>query len=205
MNDQKCHDSDLESPWYDKVTPGSPRGHFYGLNWSTGRYSIGWGPSIYVTTRGWLTITLRISGRFWGTWFASNSKISIWVPLDRVFFGAFQRSWMCCGPLFTDLRSYERVRRLLRHNGVWFQSFGHNPWIEKISRNDTGNHQTAIVFGAFQRSWMCWGPLFTDLRSYGRVWRLLRHNGVWWSWHFLYSSERECVSKVWPIRQCARA
>ena len=103
------------------------------------------GTLIYARTRGWLTITVRVSASFWGTWFASYSKIRIWVPPNRMFFGAFQGSWICLGPLFTDLRSYERTRRLLVHNGVT------------------------------------------------------------WSWHFLYSSELDCVSKVWPIHQCARA
>ena len=31
-NGQKCHDSDLKSPRYHKISSGSPRGHFYGLS-----------------------------------------------------------------------------------------------------------------------------------------------------------------------------
>ena len=85
MNDQKCHNSDLESPRYDKVTPGSPRGHFYSLNWSTWRYSIGWGPSIYARTRGWLAITLGISASFWGTWFDSLNFFAPNSPKPRYF------------------------------------------------------------------------------------------------------------------------
>ena len=137
--------------------------------------------------------------------FASNSKICIWDPLIRKFFVLFQRSWMCLDPLFTDLRSYERVRRSRVQTFVAFQVLRTEPLDENIRHNSGRNHGKDLLFVLIQRSWMCSSPLCTDSQSYERVRGLVVHTFVSWSWHFLYSLELNCVSKVDSIRQCARA
>ena len=58
---RKCH---LESHQYDEMSVGSPIGHFYGLNWSTGRSPSEWLPSICSKTRGSLKI-IEFIASFW--------------------------------------------------------------------------------------------------------------------------------------------
>ena len=140
-----------------------------------------------------------------GTWFASNSKIRIWDPLIRRGFVLIQRSWMCLGPLFTDLRSYDRVWRLVMHTFVSFQVLCTESLNANIHQISNRNHGKDLLFVLIQRSWMCLSPLCTDSQSYERVRGLVVHTFVSWSWHFLYSLELNCVSKVDLIHQCARA
>ena len=61
---RKCHGSDLKSHQYDEMSPGSPIGHFHGLNWSMGRSPSEWLPSICAETRGPLKTT-EFSASFW--------------------------------------------------------------------------------------------------------------------------------------------
>ena len=145
----KCHDSDLEclkntmDSHLDHRQPAT--GPSYGLNWFMGRCISEWLVSKNTKTRRSLK---KGGGRrkfMRGTWFGSNSKIGVYI------------------------------------------------------------HPMVMIIGSGQHSWMCWGPLFTDLRSYERARRIVSHNGVSSLWHFLIQFELNCVSKVGLIHRCARA
>ena len=80
---------------------------------------------------------------------------------------------MCLDPLFTDLRLYDGVRRLVVQTVVAFQVLCTESLDENIRHNSSRNHGKDLLIVLFQRSWMCLGPLFTDLQSYERVRRLV--------------------------------
>ena len=119
-NGQKCHDSDLKSPRYHKISSRSPRGHFYGLSWPTWRYPRECLPWICPQTRWWLKETLNLPQASERDVVRFKFQKSIFACPITIISGAGRGFRIVLGPPCTDSWSYGGVLRLLVHNGVTF-------------------------------------------------------------------------------------
>ena len=120
---RKCHGSDLESHQYDEMSPGSPIGHFYGLNWSTGRSPSEWLPSICAKTRGSLK-RIEFIASFWeGRGSPQLEEIKSGNQPTGSIFAGCERSWLGLVSLWKDWGLDRGVSRFLVHKSVTFSVY----------------------------------------------------------------------------------
>ena len=133
---QKCHEDFQLEFWNRNDAPFDAFPYFGASTWTLDTISYPFRRFLCTQTLTKLFWNFQKSGntnvRLRKTRFTGILQSGTAICPRVMFFGAFQRSWVCWGPLFTDLRSYDRARRLVVHKSVTFQAFRQNAGITKM-------------------------------------------------------------------------